>query len=69
MTGKLSNTSSRSNVGRYFRKNVLAHWQLLLLLLLPLAWYIIFCYVPMFGVQLAFKTYKVKLGIWNSPWA
>ena len=54
---------------RRFRKNVLSHWQLILLLLVPLAWYIIFCYVPMFGVQLAFKNYKVRLGIWDSPWA
>ena len=54
---------------RWFRKRVLSHWQLLALLLVPLAWYIIFCYVPMFGVQLAFKNYKVRLGIWDSPWA
>ena len=54
---------------RRFRKNVLSHWQLLLLLAVPLAWYIIFCYVPMFGVQLAFKNYKARLGIWDSPWA
>lgn len=54
---------------RRFRKNVLSHWQLILLLAVPLAWYIIFCYVPMFGVQLAFKNYKVRLGIWDSPWA
>ena len=54
---------------RWFRKRVLSHWQLLALLLIPLAWYIIFCYIPMFGVQLAFKNYKVRLGIWGSPWA
>ncbi len=54
---------------RWFRKRVLSHWQLLALLLVPLAWYIIFCYIPMFGVQLAFKNYKVRLGIWGSPWA
>ncbi len=54
---------------RWFKKRVLSHWQLLALLLVPLAWYIIFCYIPMFGVQLAFKNYKVRLGIWDSPWA
>ena len=54
---------------RRFRKNVLSHWQLLALLLLPLAWYIIFCYVPMFGIQMAFKNYKARIGIWGSPWA
>ena len=60
---------SKGGWTRRFRKNVLSHWQLLLLLAVPLAWYIIFCYVPMFGVQLAFKNYKVRLGIWDSPWA
>lgn len=60
---------SRPTAGRWFKKRVLAHWQLLALLLIPVAWYIIFCYVPMFGVQLAFKNYKVRLGIWDSPWA
>ena len=60
---------SRPTARRWFKKRILAHWQLLALLLIPLAWYIIFCYVPMFGVQLAFKNYKVKLGIWDSPWA
>lgn len=69
MVGKVQNTPSQPKWMRRFKKDVLARWQLMLLLLLPLAWYIIFCYVPMFGVQLAFKNYKVKLGIWGSPWA
>ncbi|MBR3018474.1 MAG: sugar ABC transporter permease [Clostridia bacterium] len=61
--------AARPAPGRWFRKRVLAHWQLLALLVIPAAWYIIFCYVPMFGVQLAFKNYKVRQGILGSPWA
>ena len=30
--------------------------------------YIVFAYAPMYGVQLAFKNYKIKLGIMGSPW-
>ena len=36
--------------------------------LLPVAWYIIFCYVPMYGIQLAFKEFRPSRGIWGSPW-
>lgn len=28
----------------------------------------IFCYIPMFGIILAFKDYKINLGMFGSPW-
>jgi putative aldouronate transport system permease protein len=38
-------------------------------MLLPvLAWYFIFCYMPMGGVTLAFKNYQYSEGLWGSPW-
>jgi putative aldouronate transport system permease protein len=38
-------------------------------LLLPgVIWYIIYRYVPMYGVIIAFKDYSFSLGILNSPW-
>lgn len=43
-------------------------WQLYLLLILPLAYIIIFSYVPMLGAQIAFRDYTVSGGIWNSEW-
>ncbi len=49
-------------------KRILARWQLYLLLILPLTWLILFCYVPMSGLVLAFKKYNAGLGIWGSPW-
>lgn len=33
-----------------------------------MAFLIIFAYVPMYGVILAFKTFMVNEGIWGSPW-
>lgn len=39
------------------------------IVLLPaLIWYLIFVYVPMGGLLLAFKDYKANLGILGSPW-
>lgn len=41
----------------------------LFILLIPvLIWYLVFSYGPLYGIQLAFKDYKLALGIWNSPW-
>lgn len=34
---------------------------------LPFAWYIIFCYVPMYGIQLGFRDYNPRLGYLGSP--
>ena len=39
-----------------------------ILILLPVIWYIIFSYIPIYGLSLAFKTYKANLGIFGSPW-
>jgi putative aldouronate transport system permease protein len=39
------------------------------LLLIPaLVYLIIFCYAPMYGIQIAFKTYRGSLGIAGSKW-
>jgi multiple sugar transport system permease protein/putative aldouronate transport system permease protein len=43
-------------------------WQFWLILALPLAYIIIFCYVPMSGILMAFKDYSPRRGIWASPW-
>ncbi|MEK3912793.1 sugar ABC transporter permease [Paenibacillus sp. FSL H7-0331] len=44
-------------------------YQLYVIILLPVAWLILFHYVPMFGLQLAFKNFRITDGIWGSPWA
>ena len=43
-------------------------WQLYLFLLLPVVYAIIFDYIPMAGVQIAFKRFTIRGGIWGSPW-
>ncbi|MBO7745612.1 sugar ABC transporter permease [Paenibacillus sp. MWE-103] len=44
-------------------------WELYLLVLLPVLYLIIFQYIPMFGVVIAFKDFNVVKGILGSPWA
>lgn len=43
-------------------------YQLLLLCAIPLAYFIIVHYIPMYGVQIAFKDFKASKGIWESNW-
>ena len=44
------------------------YWQLYAMLLLPVIYFVIFKYVPMAGVQMAFRDYSVFKGMWDSPW-
>jgi putative aldouronate transport system permease protein len=53
-----------AKIGRRIRND----WQLYLFLIVPLVYIIIFAYVPMAGVQIAFRKYSARLGIWGSPW-
>ena len=50
------------------KRRVLNRWQLYLLLLIPLAYVILFKYVPMVGNVIAFKDYNAVDGIWGSEW-
>lgn len=43
-------------------------WQLHLLAIVPVAWIILFAYVPMYGAQIAFRAYSIEGGISGSDW-
>lgn len=45
-----------------------AHWQLYLLLAVPLLWFAVFRYLPMVNALIAFKNFSVIKGIWGSDW-
>jgi multiple sugar transport system permease protein/putative aldouronate transport system permease protein len=49
-------------------RKISVNWQLYLLCVLPIAWLIIFMYLPMYGNLIAFKRYVPTLGVLGSPW-
>ena len=61
-------TLTRLNPFLKYCKTVLKSWQLYVLILPGLIYVFIFSYMPMYGVQIAFKDYKANLGIWGSEW-
>lgn len=50
------------------RKRYIKYWQLYLFLILPIAYILIFHYYPMLGLQIAFKKFNFRGGVWGSPW-
>lgn len=66
------NSSSQDKGGRMtFAEGLHELWKnkMLYLMTVPtIIWVIIFCYVPMYGVLIAFKKFSYKEGIWGSPW-
>jgi len=62
---KKDNKITRINkLKSYFRQ----YYLLYIFLILPIAYFIIFRYIPMYGVLIAFKDYNMFQGIWRSPW-
>lgn len=49
-------------------KGVLRNWQLYLFVLPALVYIILYCYAPMYGLQIAFKDFRVSTGILGSKW-
>ena len=54
-----------------FRDGLEELWKnkMLYLMTLPaVVWVFIFCYIPMYGILIAFKDFNYKKGIWGSDW-
>lgn len=58
----------RQTLRRQTRSRIVRMRELYLLFLIPLALLVIFKYVPMVGVMVAFKDYSPRAGILGSPW-
>ena len=49
-------------------RRILKNWDLYLLILPVVAYFLVFHYYPMYGVQIAFKNFFANRGILGSPW-
>lgn len=56
------------SVWKYAVRRMYSCWQLYLLLAPAAVYLFIFNYLPMYGVQIAFKNFRSSMGIWGSPW-
>ena len=54
--------------GRSWKKSLMSYWQLYLLLIPVVLNFVLFHYVPMAGIQIAFKDFTLIEGIWDSAW-
>lgn len=52
----------------HFARAVWKHRWLYLLLVLPLTYYIVFRYIPIYNAQIAFKDFRALDGVEGSPW-
>jgi len=50
------------------KKDLKRNKNLYIMLIPVIAYYFIFHYLPMYGLQIAFKDFSPAQGIWNSPW-
>lgn len=53
---------------KMLKRRLVSNWQLYAMLLIPLAVTIIYKYVPMYGIQIAFRDYKASRGMFGSEW-
>lgn len=57
-----------ASTGKRLWHRIFRNWQLYLLIAPVVAYFIVFKYVPLYGIQIAFKDFFANKGIWDSPW-
>ena len=65
---ELTTIARRNNPFRKLGGKVWRSKYLILMILPAIAFYIIFCYIPMYGILMAFQDFNPKMGIFGSEW-
>lgn len=58
----------KESLGRRLLTDIKKNRILYIMVLPVVVYYVIFAYIPMSGIVMAFKDYKIKLGLFESPW-
>ena len=67
--GERESMAMEKSSGRSFlRQRIFRNWELYLMFLPVLVFFLVFHYAPMYGVQIAFKKFSAVRGIVGSPW-
>lgn len=56
------------SAGKPLKRRIIDNWQLYVMLLVPFVLTVIYKYIPMYGIQIAFRDYKASRGMWGSEW-
>ncbi|MDO5435794.1 MAG: hypothetical protein Q4G19_05445 [Clostridia bacterium] len=64
----ISPKPNNRSLGARFIAYIRKYWFVYMLILPGFVCMCVFDYGPMYGIQLAFKDYSPRLGVWGSPW-
>lgn len=64
----MNKLKGRKKISNKFIINVKRDYQLYFIMAIPFLWLLIFRYIPMLGVQIAFRDYRAADGIFGSEW-
>ena len=67
-TNRLAQPGLAKNRVERFMIHAKRDWQLYALICLPVIYLFIFNYIPMAGIQMSFRDYRPKGGVWGSDW-
>lgn len=62
------NSETQPKKRKKWLRNMIHAYQLYILVLPTLVYFLIFHYGPIYGIQMAFQRYTPALGFWKSPW-
>lgn len=62
------NAADKLKFGYRLKRDLKVNRYLYLMVFPVVLFYIVFHYIPMYGIQIAFKDYSPATGMWHSPW-